>query len=185
MILRNEVGNKYGKLTVLERAPKELNKYGAFWLCICECGNTVTRLGVYLRSHTYLTPSCGCVKINGPRRKVKDKVLRTQFTAYKNSKSGLKKGFNLSLKEFEEVSRKDCFYCGESPVYRRVKYDSDSKGPLYAEDYLNGIDRLNNEKGYTLDNCVPACPKCNHMKSTLTKDEFIVHITKILNFQIQ
>jgi hypothetical protein len=49
MAVKNEIGNKYGRLTVLERAGTD--KYGrAQWLCECECGNLHTVLGANLRS---------------------------------------------------------------------------------------------------------------------------------------
>lgn len=55
--LINEIGNTYGYLTVIERAPN--NKDGrAMWKCRCKCGNEVTVLGKHLRSGN--TKSCGC-----------------------------------------------------------------------------------------------------------------------------
>lgn len=57
MILKNEIGNKYGYLTVVERAPN--NKDGrAMWKCKCDCGNEIVVLGKHLRSGN--TKSCGC-----------------------------------------------------------------------------------------------------------------------------
>lgn len=57
MGLINEIGNVYGYLTVIERAPN--NKDGrAMWKCKCKCGNEVIVLGKHLRSGN--TQSCGC-----------------------------------------------------------------------------------------------------------------------------
>ena len=57
MALKNEIGNTYGYLTVIERAPN--NKEGrAMWKCKCKCGNEVVVLGKHLRSGN--TKSCGC-----------------------------------------------------------------------------------------------------------------------------
>lgn len=56
----NEVGNKYGKLTVLERAPRpEGRPAGAYWLCQCECGNQKVIRGADLRTGN--VNSCGCL----------------------------------------------------------------------------------------------------------------------------
>ena len=56
-ILKDETGNTYGYLTVIERAPN--NKDGrAIWRCKCKCGNEVTVMGKHLRSGN--TKSCGC-----------------------------------------------------------------------------------------------------------------------------
>lgn len=57
MALKNEIGNTYGYLTVIERASN--NKEGrAMWLCKCKCGNEIIVSGKHLRSGN--TKSCGC-----------------------------------------------------------------------------------------------------------------------------
>ena len=57
MALKNEIGNTYGYLTVIERA--ENTKEGrAMWKCKCKCGNETLVLGKHLRSGN--TKSCGC-----------------------------------------------------------------------------------------------------------------------------
>jgi hypothetical protein len=45
--------------------------------------------------------------------------------------------------------------------------------------YHNGIDRVDNDKGYISDNCVPCCWKCNNMKNTMKQKDFINHIISI------
>lgn len=52
----DETGNRYGRLTVVERA--EGIKGSAAWLCRCECGNEKIVLGILLRNGN--TVSCGC-----------------------------------------------------------------------------------------------------------------------------
>lgn len=57
MALKNEIGNIYGYLTVIDRA--ENTKEGrAKWKCKCKCGNETIVLGKHLRSGN--TKSCGC-----------------------------------------------------------------------------------------------------------------------------
>lgn len=59
MALKNEIGNTYGYLTVIERA--ENTKDGrARWKCKCKCGNETIVLGKHLRSGN--TKSCGCLQ---------------------------------------------------------------------------------------------------------------------------
>lgn len=62
--LKDEVGNKYGKLTVISRAGTK-NGY-ATWNCQCECGKIIEVKGLNLRRGG--TKSCGCLKIE----KIKD-----------------------------------------------------------------------------------------------------------------
>lgn len=54
--LINEIGNKYGKLTVLYRA--ENSGKIVKWHCVCDCGNEIDVAGTSLRSGN--TKSCGC-----------------------------------------------------------------------------------------------------------------------------
>lgn len=61
-------GNKYGKLTVIERA-QNLGDHAA-WLCQCDCGNTKI-----VRTYSLLngdTQSCGCIGISKGENKIKE-----------------------------------------------------------------------------------------------------------------
>ena len=54
------VGQKFGKLLVLERAGSD-NQRRALWKCQCDCGNITIIRGAYLRNgHTI---SCGCERV--------------------------------------------------------------------------------------------------------------------------
>ena len=64
-----------------------------------------------------------------------------------------KKGFEFTLTklEFFLLTSAPCYYCGKKP--------EQSKAPnKYAAEYIyNGIDRLDNAKGYIDGNVVPCC----------------------------
>jgi hypothetical protein len=60
--------------------------------------------------------------------------------------------FNLSKEEFWGLKSQPCFYCNK-----------------WFPEYMS-IDRVDNEKGYFLDNCVSACSKCNQNKGAVTLD---------------
>lgn len=55
--------------------------------------------------------------------------------------------FNIDFDTFCAIVTAPCYYC---------RYIHD--------DETNGIDRLNNDIGYTKENCVPCCSTCNRMK---------------------
>ena len=60
--LINEVGNRYGKLTVIGRdESREAGK--AYWICKCDCGNFTSVLSSNLRRG--YVQSCGCLKSKG------------------------------------------------------------------------------------------------------------------------
>ena len=54
----DEIGNKYGRLTVISKAESKPN--GAAFNCLCECGEETIVLGGHLRAGT--TTSCGCYR---------------------------------------------------------------------------------------------------------------------------
>lgn len=59
--LKNETGKRYGRLTVIEQTPvpeRVKEKRQGFWLCRCDCGNTIVTNGSNLRRGD--TVSCGC-----------------------------------------------------------------------------------------------------------------------------
>lgn len=57
----NEIGNKYGRLTVIAEAerPEKITSTVAYWKCRCECGKETIVRGAALRNGRVL--SCGCL----------------------------------------------------------------------------------------------------------------------------
>lgn len=112
------------------------------------------------------------------------------YKAYKNKIEAMNKRSNqgtgrklkeweLSLEDFSTLVHQKCHYCGADPAYKpefTPKSDPDNK--LYA----NGIDRIDSDKGYTKENCVPCCSTCNRMKLDLSVSDFYTHIKQILNY---
>ena len=56
MPIKNLIGQRFGKLTVIER---DLSKKGgaAYWICKCDCGNIISARGQSLREYKI---DCGC-----------------------------------------------------------------------------------------------------------------------------
>lgn len=73
----NLTGSKYGKLTVIKRAPKEPNEKNSKWLCVCDCGNILTVPACNLKSGN--TTSCGCAKSELLRRARAINLIGEQF----------------------------------------------------------------------------------------------------------
>lgn len=69
--LKNEIGNVYGYLTVTDRAPSINGR--AYWLCKCECGNTIAVRGQALRDGN--TKSCGCYQ----KQSVSESCLKNEI----------------------------------------------------------------------------------------------------------
>ena len=57
-LTKNEIGNRYGKLVVIEMDNQRGNRNHIQWICKCDCGNIKSVYGADLRSGN--TQSCGC-----------------------------------------------------------------------------------------------------------------------------
>ena len=62
----NEMGNHYGKLTVIDKYQHPTDTKNTWWLCKCQCGNVIPVKGIKLRSGH--TQSCGCLKSKGEEK---------------------------------------------------------------------------------------------------------------------
>jgi hypothetical protein len=94
-------------------------------------------------------------------------------TYYRYQQYAGKKGreFSLTKEEFKSIQSQPCHYCG-------IKTSKNEKGYAY-----NGIDRVDNERGYHKDNCVPCCYTCNRAKGTLTHTEFMAWVKRLTAYQ--
>ena len=92
-------------------------------------------------------------------------TLKGKYRTMKGS--GIKRNYSvkISFDKFCKIVLNPCVYCGENK--KRI-----------------GIDRIDNTKGYTIENSAPCCTTCNMMKKVMTVEEFIAHIRKIHDFNI-
>lgn len=62
--LKDEVGNRYGKLTIIKKDESRKTIDGKVcWICQCDCGNIISTDGGTLRKGN--VNSCGCIKSKG------------------------------------------------------------------------------------------------------------------------
>jgi hypothetical protein len=88
---------------------------------------------------------------------------RTPAGVFKYYKRGAKDRdlvFEITIEDINNFWQKPCDYCGDT--IEKV-----------------GLDRVDNTKGYFLENLVPCCKKCNYMKTNMTLREFRNRIEKI------
>ena len=95
---------------------------------------------------------------------ITDKNTNWIFSIYRYN--ALKRNilFNLSRQEAWRLLDSNCAYCGNPPS---------SKTSSYRPSKINGIDRLDNNLGYQIENCVPSCWLCNQAKGTKSLDTFL------------
>lgn len=110
-----------------------------------------------------------------------DSVLHVYYNTYKDNAETRNLPFELTFSQFKEIINKDCYYCGEPPSERNHLNHYKNFNDLIL---VNGIDRIDSQKGYTLDNCVPCCSMCNRMKNNYSIDQFKNKIAQIYKYLI-
>lgn len=166
-------GKVFGKLTVVKKGATRKTTGGQSkltWMCRCNCGNKKLIKVDAQRLKTGKTKSCGCLTFN------EDGALLKLYGDYKSKALMRKYSFKIDFEYFKKLVSKDCFYCGESPK-QIARGHIRTRAP---ERKYNGIDRVINSKGYEKGNLVAACGKCNSMKSSLDKNDFLSQVRRIL-----
>lgn len=153
---------RYGKWTVIDRAPNDKSGLTR-WNCICLCGR---RTMVYSYSlNKGISRGCGCKARPGAH--ARNIVLRVYQWAAR------KRGLEWALPEplVWLLFLAPCVYCGQLP--------SNHKQTARGSFVYSGIDRIDNAKGYTIDNCIPCCEVCNKAKMQMSCSDFLAWIERI------
>lgn len=173
-------GKTFGEMVVLGFAgysSPEKGRPRPKWLIECSCGKQKEMLATTL-NHTKVQ-SCGHQR---GFRTLPDNAaaINLRFYQYKKNAIKMSREFSLTQLQFKTFLLGECTYCG-SPPSSVVK----ARGKHQKGFYYNGVDRVDNEKGYTIDNCVTCCTICNLMKRKMSVISFIDHVKKIAKFNEQ
>jgi 5-methylcytosine-specific restriction endonuclease McrA len=148
-------GQTFGRLEVLDFIG--VTNRNAVWMCRCQCGKVVPREGGQLRAGHQ--KSCGCW---GAKRRPYESHYNN--LVYAANRRGV--GCSLTFEEFLKfTSETACHYCGAEIVWRPYSDQQTMR---------HNLDRIVNEKEYSLDNCVVCCYGCNCTRGDrFTYDEFL------------
>lgn len=156
------------------------NKFGIhLYMCKCHCGK-IFEADIYkIRKNN---SSCGCLtgilRSRAHRMEYGVAAINDLIRDYKNKARKRKIEYNLSRDEFLKLTNSDCYYCGIKPSQiKKVKTRTASSG----EYIYNGIDRIDSNKNYEIDNCVSCCKYCNFAKNDLSIQDFFEQIKMIYN----
>lgn len=186
----NLCGQKFGQLLVLDRAPsylwrcKRTNKLSskANWNCLCDCGIKViastTRLnrGKHVRCRT-------CAYAVRPQSSRRNTAHERVFKRNVISRAKFHKiDISITLEDFKMITEKNCHYCDTPAKDLEVYKNKYAKSETIK---YNGLDRIDSNSGYHIDNIVPSCGTCNSMKLDHDIEKFKEHIQKIYKFYIR
>ena len=88
---------------------------------------------------------------------------KARYSQIKSSATSRKLGFDISQQHYLEKVARECAYCGS------------------VNDTL-GLDRLDSTMGYTPDNTVSCCRRCNSAKNNMPVVDFEAWVKKVHNF---
>jgi hypothetical protein len=154
------VGDRHGKMVI-----KEIINPSRF-VIECDCGNVREIQGVYFDKNK----SCGCSQ-RSRRTEKGEPATNALFYTYNFHAKRRGLSFQLTKEEFKKLIKSNCYYCGVEPSQILVR-GNDSL-------VYNGIDRLESNVGYTMDNVIPCCKMCNYMKRDYSYQTFMSQIYKI------
>jgi hypothetical protein len=185
-----EIGSRFGRLEVVGYAGTigTGNAALASWKVKCDCGTEKTITGVQLRRTRNPSKSCGCLQkewasklctVNSPKKMNYEELREAEaYNHFRNQAKQRGIDFKLSPTELVELIVKSCYYCNKEPSnIFRIKNRKDLSWIIKYQ----GIDRIDSNKGYVLDNCRPCCKQCNVAKLDQAESDFLEHISKLYN----
>jgi 5-methylcytosine-specific restriction endonuclease McrA len=168
-------GQRFNRWVVLYKNGRAKNRE-TLWHCKCDCGKE-SDVGSY-QLVKGKSKSCGCLsnEIKGRRAKPYGEAsFNKVYTGYIHSAKRREYDFNLTEKQFMKLTQQNCYYCGKKP--ERISL---GKLGIKAGIFIwNGIDRVDNSEGYSIDNCVPCCFQCNKSKGEMSHEEFKIWIKQV------
>lgn len=178
---KNLIGKRIGKLVVIQfLGSREGN---GLWKCKCDCGNEKEYISKLLNYGA--VRSCGCLQKEKASQHIKtlakqlkpETLINWVIAGYRHRAKEKGSVFGLSLEECSKLFSQNCHYCKASPSSFKTNKTNTSQF------YYNGIDRIDNSRGYEKDNVVSCCGQCNRAKGVLSQKDFYDWIQRVKNFQ--
>lgn len=173
-VYKDITGQKFGMLTAIKfvRKDSKLAKSRSYlWQFKCDCGKLI----LYARNPVISghKASCGCI---GNNRKIAfgESAFNSLFQSYKYGAKERGLEFSLTKEQFRSLTSLPCTYCDTLPSREHKPHKFSNGAYRY-----NGLDRVNNNKGYIISNVVTACKICNYAKKNISLEEFLDWIHRL------
>jgi hypothetical protein len=163
----SKVGTEHAWAEILQKNPLRKQRGNCYYLVKCKiCGELSERKSSRLANKKY--KSCGCVNKREPGFASANDI----FYGYSINSKKRNLPFEITFQEFFVLTQQECYYCGENPK-------SISRTSTNGEFIYNGIDRVDNSKGYIKENLKTCCGICNRMKMDMTLKDFTQKVIQI------
>lgn len=171
-----EAGDRFGSLVVLNLIKGSKHKHPSA-RCECDCGTVTTHRLTRLRTgKSVRCRECGSSQAwsNRNRPAIEHMAVRRRIESYRDN--ARRKGIEFGIFSFELAAlfHSPCHYCGDEPSSHQR-----AKGSIGGV-LLNGVDRVDNSKGYVSGNVVSCCSSCNFAKRGMTAAEFIAWARRVV-----
>ena len=145
------IGNRYGRLVVIERSDKQTTGGTYYYKCICDCGETKVINGGSLRQG--LTKSCGCLKIEMNMKEYDNGASRGYYHQKRLNASN-QRDHKIFRRAVLDRDNHTCQSCGKKAeaglcVHHIVPWSKDEA------------------KRTSIDNGITLCRKCHTQAHTL------------------
>jgi len=164
-------GLEVGLLTVLEDAGTRNNK--RYWLCECKCGVRKQILHSHLSGHK--VQSCGCIKKGSSNAlwKGHGEISGNRWDMIKRRRRHAEdREFTVTIEEAWDLFLKQNRKCALSGI--EIEFGKTGK-----DLYTASLDRIDSNKGYTIDNVQWLHKHVNWMKNTFSQEYFVEMCKKI------
>lgn len=154
------IGERFGIMTVLAVHERHTANSLTKWKLKCDCGNETVSTAGDLRHGRRV--SCGCLRYRGPdgHDGISTQGAGQAFGMLRQNAERRGLPVELTREHFDWLRDQPCVYCG-------------APGP-------NGVDRVESTQGYTLENVVPSCKKCNLRKGAVHFDELLAWMRRVI-----
>lgn len=137
--IKKEVGNKYGRLTIIEKSNKKSKK--AHVRCLCDCGNYYEQHLIHIKNGN--SSSCGCLGIES-----RIKHGFANHSSYNVWRGMMNRCYNKNVDNYKHYGGKGIKVC-ES--WHEIENFIEDMGERPTIEY--SLDRIDSSKDYSIENC--------------------------------
>lgn len=174
-----EKGEIFGDLIVIQDKYELSKSKRSLYMVQCKCGKILQTRGDRLRSGIKKRCKDCAFKLrseNLPKVSLIS-IAFQRYVIYRCKYNNI--DLSITEEDYFKLSQQNCYYCGIEPEEKQIvknrKYNNSQTIKMH------GVDRLDSNIGYHLNNCVPCCTSCNYAKHELTEKQFLDKIIKIYN----